>query len=227
MNQFILWGRVILGIIRRPFWKEGLIVSRIHHRRDFLGVCINYLPQCQNLANFEALEQLVLFVDFLEDHPAGAGWSIFWESGVVAPPLTDRELGLSVPSSSLQFQLHNTSQVQNFSYLSGVKCVAVFMAIWVLFLSLLPCSDVEDHTHFTVTHAQHAAQLLPDCHSESGMEIENCAPFCHCNCCQSSTTIHAIILLLPPNVQSVAWYPILHDQFEARHPSSVWHPPIA
>jgi hypothetical protein len=67
-----------------------LIVSNIHLEGNFWGVCINYLPQCQNLATFEVLEQLVLFVDFLEDHPAGAGWSIFLKSRGVAAPPTDQ-----------------------------------------------------------------------------------------------------------------------------------------
>jgi hypothetical protein len=112
-------------------------------------------------------------------------------------------------------------------YLSPVKGIAIFMSVWVLFLSLLPCNDVDDHTHFETHATPGETHLQSDNHNEHGIESEHCAPFCHCNCCQSTVTLHHHSLLIRVAEVSATWFPVLHDQFEARHQVSIWHPPMA
>lgn len=53
--------------------------------------------------------------------------------------------------------------------------IRIILAIYMLFLSLAPCADVEAHNDSTVT-----IQTASD---DCTQDMDLCSPFCTCSCC--------------------------------------------
>ncbi len=112
-------------------------------------------------------------------------------------------------------------------YLGTVKIVAIGMAIWVLLLTLLPCNDVDDHSHGAAQPAIEVVQISEAHPASHDPDQEHCTPFCHCQCCRSTVTVDHTPIVLQPSLPLEVTYPYIIDQVTASHSSTVWHPPLA
>jgi hypothetical protein len=96
------------------------------------------------------------------------------------------------------------------------------MAIYILVLSAVPCSDAHNSCNKTVETEQNTE------HSHEHDSDDNCSPFCICNCCGS----HIAVIEIPfyslnvhysySLVEKVA---LRNDSFIATFFNNIWQPP--
>ena len=66
-----------------------------------------------------------------------------------------------------------------------MKIFAYFMALYILVLSVVPCSDVHNNCN-----DKKATTELTQNHDHQQDQDDNCSPFCICNCCQTAMTLN-------------------------------------
>lgn len=66
-----------------------------------------------------------------------------------------------------------------------MRFFALIMAILVLGLCLIPCSDEASVESGETTHVQ--ALCTEDAHAPDHAEEDICSPFCNCSCCASNS----------------------------------------
>jgi len=67
----------------------------------------------------------------------------------------------------------------NFAHHMSMKALAVFLSLYVIVLSCIPCPDMADQYNL---HRTEIAQSPS--HGDHG-DADHCSPFCTCQCCQA------------------------------------------
>jgi hypothetical protein len=62
-----------------------------------------------------------------------------------------------------------------------MKIFAFFMAIYILVLSVVPCSDIHN-----ACNKENSKTELSQNHDHQQDQDDNCTPFCTCTCCSAS-----------------------------------------
>ncbi len=114
---------------------------------------------------------------------------------------------------------------QNYSlHLYRMKLISVILAVLMLYLSGMPCDDVEvADNDGTVTYA-----LAQDGHDHDGdsPESDGCSPFCVCHCCHTHIVIPNHPLTTSVAVHNNQDKPSYYQDF---YPNgiiyAIWRPP--
>lgn len=101
------------------------------------------------------------------------------------------------------------------------------MGLLIFVLSLLPCTDHEDHTHGHDSACSATAGIEQAHHSEHGDQLELCSPFCHCNCCHTHLVFPQLDITPLSLEVAVAHYGSAQDQWSSHVPNALWQPPNA
>jgi hypothetical protein len=97
-----------------------------------------------------------------------------------------------------------------------MRFLAPFLALIVLSLSLIPCSDkmgVSD-TANVETHSDH-----------SGSHIEDCTPFCTCSCCSTSVVFSPEAIVIAKVPLQLSQNSFFYQEGESFFSHSIWQPP--
>lgn len=78
----------------------------------------------------------------------------------------------------------NTVVSKHFVSLYKMKVLRLFMGLYIMLLSVMPCSDVAECSESTTI----SIGALED-HADHSQETELCSPFCTCICCGVSTDL--------------------------------------
>ncbi len=129
----------------------------------------------------------------------------------------------------LEFDMNNLLQHscgRFFLSLRGVKLLSLILSIYMLALSLAPCTDGLQHEHQTNSCNN---EVLVDHHNHADNNNEHqdtCPPFCVCVCCGSIVVTPSQIYLKENSneifLQSLQGYLSIYS-FE--YNTNVWHPP--
>lgn len=102
-----------------------------------------------------------------------------------------------------------------------MKIFAFIMALTVLALSVLPCTDASEVFDNTTKSA-----ISKSDNQHSPNESDDCSPFCSCSCCAASATYHvqAVNYLHKPLNQEKQ-YAGFKPSFYSEISFSIWQPP--
>jgi hypothetical protein len=96
------------------------------------------------------------------------------------------------------------------------------MAIYILVLSIVPCSDAHNLCN------KKAKTELSNEHSHEHDEDDACSPFCTCNCCGTNITLIDIPFYSITNHHSYSLaekVALRNDSFVATFFNNIWQPP--
>src|SRR5690348_13758934 len=100
--------------------------------------------------------------------------------------------------------------------------IRLFFALYILFLSVFPCSDrnsCADEKMNGITVVETGT------HNHSSSEQDFCSPFCNCACCAVSVQVTIGNVLLPSfshNTKALIPY---QEKSLLNSPHSIWQPP--
>ena len=104
-----------------------------------------------------------------------------------------------------------------------MKIFAFFMAIYILVLSVVPCSDVHNDCNSSKSKTE-----LTQNHDHQQDQDDNCSPFCICSCCSASFEMsynHPFQIKVPQVfVLSTKVY-IRNFSFLSNFSNTIWQPP--
>jgi len=101
-----------------------------------------------------------------------------------------------------------------------VKNLAVFYLIFVVLLSVLPCSDELEAQEFT----QHTIVKVD--HDKARGNAENCSPICLCSCCGQSVVEPQFATFQSKTVAFKGENQISTHQFSLQQRAdNIWQPP--
>ena len=104
-----------------------------------------------------------------------------------------------------------------------MKVFALFMAIYILVLSAVPCSDVHNDFNDKNTKTE-----LTQTHDHQQDKDDNCTPFCTCTCCSASVIA---VDFTPFQIKKPAEFSITKKitirnfSFISNFFGSIWQPP--
>jgi hypothetical protein len=100
-----------------------------------------------------------------------------------------------------------------------MRLFAFILSLFILVLSIVPCSDDED--------CKEGIELTAD-HSGHDHEEDSCTPFCACSCCGcaalilSAPVIHVTLKEVEVFTSTATSY---HSDFTSNYFYSIWQPP--
>jgi hypothetical protein len=106
-------------------------------------------------------------------------------------------------------------------FLQAVKFLFGFLALFLLYLSCIPCSDKVECNTKTEVRVSSATN-----HQEHNPAMEICTPFCTCSCCPASAfyspfnKIQATKIVFQPEK-----FPFYDVAFTTQAYYSIWQPP--
>ncbi|MEN2412404.1 DUF6660 family protein [Flavobacterium mesophilum] len=104
-----------------------------------------------------------------------------------------------------------------------MKWIAVFLSIYLMALSNLPCADME------VNSALHkTAQFSSEANHSHDKDNDLCSPFCACNCCgaQVLSYLSATVFEFPKTYHQISIpLPSYNSVFISDFYGSIWQPP--
>ena len=105
-------------------------------------------------------------------------------------------------------------------YLWSMKFFAFIMAIIVLVLSSMPCTDV-----FALTSGK-ATMEITKSPASSGGRSDSCSPFCQCACCAGFSVYHSLNLfpVIIPITINLHYYSYLPSEI-IQVSLPIWQPP--
>ena len=112
----------------------------------------------------------------------------------------------------------------NLSLTDNMQQFSIILAIYILVLALMPCSDkLEFCNGSEVSHSI----LDPHGHDHHDHEGDECTPFCACACCGSLLTFQAKYLDLDfiTFISTKCEFYFLSD-YSHGYVKGVWHPPV-
>ena len=77
-----------------------------------------------------------------------------------------------------------------------MKATRIIFALYIIFLTTMPCVDILENCGL---HQCDTVLCPQNSHSQEHNDIDNCSPFCVCNCCQVSVVTQAIVILAEPS----------------------------
>ncbi len=86
-----------------------------------------------------------------------------------------------------------------------MKDLAIFLSLYILLLSAMPCADVD--THGSLPRSELSAASPASQHSDS----DCCSPFCTCRCCQGTFSHSSPIGLAVAEATPVSWHTFIPD----------------
>lgn len=102
-----------------------------------------------------------------------------------------------------------------------LKAISYILSIYVVFLSMLPCSDGMEYFSAQISPVQQAAE-----HQNHNDEPELCSPFCKCSCCGISMytpiALAHITIVNEEYVELSSFAPVFNLEEPA---STIWQPP--
>lgn len=104
-----------------------------------------------------------------------------------------------------------------------MRHLAFIFSIYLLALSLMPCSDVPDERQSNA-----AKRELIKSYSHQADRNDICSPFCTCNCCSTSVSLKFIPYLIrsvKPNAGTALQYPIRDFTLVSNFYGNIWQPP--
>lgn len=104
-----------------------------------------------------------------------------------------------------------------------MKVFAFFMAIYILVLSAVPCSDVHNECN-----DKNSKTGLTQNHDHQQDKDDNCSPFCICTCCSASVVFldFALFQIKIPNEFSITEkLTIRNFSFVSNYFGNIWQPP--
>ncbi|WP_346770863.1 DUF6660 family protein [Flavobacterium filum] len=104
-----------------------------------------------------------------------------------------------------------------------MKLFAFFMAIYILVLSAVPCSDVHNDCNDKKTKTE-----LTQNHDHQQDQDDNCTPFCTCTCCSASVIAVDFVpfQIKNPTVFHISEKVSLRNfTFISNFFGSIWQPP--
>jgi hypothetical protein len=104
-----------------------------------------------------------------------------------------------------------------------VKLFSILLAVYVLALSMVPCTDGLEHIH---EHAK--AQIEQGNHSDHNHpeHKDHCTPFCTCACCGTVMVLPSVFQIEISNVEVYSLKQFYYSaQYTFDFNAGVWHPP--
>ncbi|WP_366086037.1 DUF6660 family protein [Hydrotalea sp.] len=110
---------------------------------------------------------------------------------------------------------------QNILFLQPMKFVFVFLAIFLLYLSCLPCGDRGEYNVKNLAKISESTNHHGHKHSSDA-----CTPFCNCSCCAASAFHSPLLKVQTDKVyfQSVK-FPLHNEDCNTEVFYSIWQPP--
>lgn len=104
-----------------------------------------------------------------------------------------------------------------------MKTIAALFSIFLLALTLVPCTDVvgEPHEEEATVHAPHHHD-----HDHEG-ETDDCSPLCQCQCCHVNVTLTNALCLEAPASTVYVLATQYSEMVSEAFPFSQFKPPIA
>lgn len=111
------------------------------------------------------------------------------------------------------------------NYICSVKFLWLLFSIYLLSISVLPCTDdIECHEKASTTYTS-----SNEPHQNHHHDTEQCTPFCSCSCCGVVTISHKLVYF---DVVEKVGYPLPSKTFSTYSSaylqgflSNIWHPP--
>lgn len=104
-----------------------------------------------------------------------------------------------------------------------MKVFTIIFSIYILALSIMPCSDAfNDCNRITTVRESTLA------HNHQSDHNDFCSPFCTCSCCSISVYPNANFVsfsIAKPAVGSKVAYPIRDFSFVSNFYGNIWQPP--
>ncbi len=117
-----------------------------------------------------------------------------------------------VLDSKKQFYIHDIA----------MRFVAVFLSVYILLLSCMPCGDVKDCKELNGNRTEYSTSA----HSGHENDIETCSPFCSCLCCGQTANFGIYTAEIKCTIYSTTpkfFFP--SASFQSEFHSSIWQPP--
>lgn len=110
---------------------------------------------------------------------------------------------------------------QNALFLQPMRFIFGFLAVFLLYLSCLPCGDKVECS--TKAQVKNSSSTNHQGHKHSS---EACTPFCNCSCCAASAFNSSLLKLQTDKVyfQSVK-FSLHNEDFNTEVFYSIWQPP--
>ncbi len=104
-----------------------------------------------------------------------------------------------------------------------MKALRIILALYIAFLTTLPCADIADNCG----HRQPGDISLCPLNSRSSQhsDIDCCSPFCVCNCCQVNVLTQGTIVLAEPSRVCINTINTLSSGKIQEIPIPFWQPP--
>ncbi len=104
-----------------------------------------------------------------------------------------------------------------------MKNLWLLFSIYILILSVLPCTDVEECNYPSQTPISITTQ-----HQDHKHEKEHCSPFCTCACCSTSFSIsylNAFQISAKLVFNTSISYPLFNENIKSNFFGNIWQPP--
>lgn len=106
-----------------------------------------------------------------------------------------------------------------------MKNLWLLFSIYILILSVLPCTDVEECN--IVSQTSIAISNTTE-HKDHKHESEHCSPFCTCACCSTSISfsyINTFQISAKPVFNTSISYPLFNENIKSSFFGNIWQPP--
>jgi len=103
-----------------------------------------------------------------------------------------------------------------------MKFFAYIFSIYILALSVMPCSDASNDCRSKTEVAERA-----DAHSHKSDHNDTCSPFCICSCCNTpvNITFDSFSIKVNKPVATSLKIPVFNFFFASNYYGSIWKPP--
>jgi hypothetical protein len=104
-----------------------------------------------------------------------------------------------------------------------VKAIRLLFALYILALSVYPCSDKATCSH---EKKEGIAIVDPNHHDHKQAEQDICSPLCICSCCAASVQLTVNYINMPVGIEHATKFVIPYQEKAlVNHASSIWQPP--
>lgn len=102
-----------------------------------------------------------------------------------------------------------------------MKLFKTIFAVYLLCLSLVPCSD----EYSSIMSRNDEAKISALVHHEASHHTDACTPFCHCACCATTVLFQTAINGFTHPLMKAAHEFTFDDAFVSFDNKSIWQPP--
>lgn len=103
-----------------------------------------------------------------------------------------------------------------------MRILSYILAIWVLFINVIPCLDSTDKD--VLGEETHLYAEASHNHNSDGAENDLCSPFCVCNCCHSYSLVVAFKTSFTPVSETEMANCYTSSSPQVQH-FDIFHPP--